>query len=98
MKKVHRMIEFNQYGWLKPYIDMNTDLRKKAKNDFEKDFMNNAVFWKIMRGIRKHWDIKLVTIERGRIYLASEPIYDATKFLTENLLAIEIKKSRDTYE
>ena len=98
MKKVHRMIEFNQYGWLKPYIDMNNDLRKKAKTDFEKDFMNNAVFWKIMGGIRKHWDIKLVTIERGRIYLASEPIYDATKFLTENLLAIEIKKSRDTYE
>ena len=38
LKKVHRIIKINQNSWLKPYIDVNTDLRKKAKNDFEKDF------------------------------------------------------------
>ena len=38
LKKVHRVIKFNQNAWLKAYVDMNTDIRKKAKNDFEKDF------------------------------------------------------------
>ena len=47
LKKIHRIIEFNQEAWLKPYININTELRKVAKNDFKKDFfklMNDSVF------------------------------------------------------
>ena len=97
LKKVHKVIKFNQNAWLKPYIDMNTDLRKKAKNDFEKYFfklMNNAVFGKTMENVRKHRDIKLVATERRRNYLVPEPNYHTTKFFLEHLLAIEMLKSR----
>ena len=97
LKKFYRVIKFNQKAWLKPYIDMNTKLRQKAKNYFEKDFfklMNNAVFEKTMENVRKHRDIKLVTTERRRNYLVSEPNYHATKFFTENLLAIKMRKTQ----
>ena len=97
-KKVHKVIKFNQHSWLKPYIDANTDLRKKKqKNDFEKYFfklMNNAVFEKTMENVRKHRDIKLATTEGRRNYLVSEPNYHTTKFFTEHLVAMEMKKAQ----
>ena len=56
--------------------------------------MNNQVFGKAIENIRKHRDIKLVTAERRRIYLVSEPNYHTTKFFTENLLTIEMRKTQ----
>ena len=84
LKKIHRVIEFNQKEWLKPYIDMNTELRKAAKNDFEKDLfklMNNSVFRKTMENIREHRDIKLVTTDKKRSKLVSEPNYHTINLL-----------------
>ena len=95
LKKVHRVIEFNQEAWLKNYIDMNTELRKKASNDFEKDFfklMNNAVFGKTMENVRRHRDIKLVKTDHKRNKLVSEPNYHTMKLISENLSIIEMKK------
>ena len=95
LKKVHRVIEFNQEAWLKKYIDINTELRKKASNEFEKDFfklMNNAVFGKTMKNVRKHRDIKLVKTDCKRNKLVSEPNYHTMKLIAENLSIIEMKK------
>ena len=96
-KKVHRIIEFNQKAWLKPYIDMNTELRKLAKDGFEKDLfklMNNAVFGKTMENIRKHRDIKLVTTDKKRNKLVSEPNYHTMNYILEDLSIIEMNKTK----
>ena len=87
------MIKFNQNYWPKPYFDMNADLRKKAKNHFEKDsfkLMNNG---KTMETVRKYRGIKLVTTERRKNYLVSEPNCHTTMFFTKNLLAIEMEET-----
>ena len=97
LKKVHRIIEFNQESWLKPYIDMNTELRKIAKNEFEKEFfklMNNAVFGKTMKNVRKHRDIKLVTTDKKRSKLVSEPNYHTMNYISEDLSINEMKRTK----
>ena len=86
IKRVHRVIQFNQKAWLKPNINMNTKLRKEAKNEFEKDFfklMNNSVFGKTMENVRNHRDIKLVTTDEKRNKLVSEPNHHTTKYFSE---------------
>ena len=70
---MNKTLKFNQKAWLKLYIDMNTDLRKKAKIILKKnslELMNTADFRKAMENVTKHSDIKLVTVERRRNYLA----------------------------
>ena len=90
------MIEFRQEAWLKPYINMNARLRTDAKNDLEKDFfklMDNSLFGKTMENVRNHRDIKLVTTNERRNKLVSEPNYHTTTQFSENLIAIEMKKT-----
>ena len=89
--KIHRVLEFKQSPWLKQYIDFNTEKRKSAKNDFEKDFfklMKNSVFGKTMENIRKRVDVRLVTDENKLLKLASKPTYVSSKIFNENLVAV----------
>ena len=81
LEKVHRVIKFGQKAWLKSYIDLNTELRKNVKSDFEKYFfkiMSNAAFEKTIGNLRKHRDIKIAITEERRNYLVSESNNHAT--------------------
>ena len=82
---------------LKPYIDMNTKLRKKANNEFEKDFsklMNNSVFGKTLENVRNHRDIKLVSTNEKRRKYVSEQNYMTSKCFSKDLMAIEMRKTK----
>ena len=96
MKKVHRVIKFNQNTWLKPVIDMTTKLRKKAKLILRKTFWSWSItqfFGRAMEYIRKHRNIKLVTTERGTNYLVSEPNYHTTKFFHGKFIGYKKEKN-----
>ena len=91
IKKVHRVLKFDQSPWLKQYIDFNTEKRKHAINSFEKDFfklMNNSVFGKTMENLRKRVDVRLATNEKKLDKLTSKPTYVSSKIFNENLMAV----------
>ena len=95
LEKVHRVIEFDQEPWLKPYIDFNTNLRAKSKNESEKDFfklMNNSVFGKTMENIRKHKDVKLVTNKKAYLKQVMKPNFKSGLCFSENLMGCEMGK------
>ena len=95
LDRIHRAIEFDQSAWMKPYIDFNTQLRTKVKNDFEKDFfklMNNSVFGKMMENIRKHRNIKLVRTEEKYLHTVMKPNFKSGVRFGENLMGCEMGK------
>ena len=96
LTKVDRVIKYNQSNWLKPYIDKSTELRTKAKNEFGRNFfklMNNSVFGEMIEYARKHKDIKLLVTEERRKKLASEPNYVSCTVFSNELMAIEMRKT-----
>src|SRR5437870_3835934 len=87
LKKIHRVLEFEQKPWMKEYIDFNTEIRKLAMNDFEKNFfklMNNSVFGKTMENVRKRRNFKLICDENKLEKYISKPTFlNGIKFNTE---------------
>ena len=95
--KIHRGITFQESAWLKPYIELNTNVRTKGKNDSEKDFfklMNNSVFGKTMENIRNRVDIRLVTNKKDAKKSISKPNYQYHTDFCDNLVALHMKKTK----
>ena len=96
LKKIHRGIKFIESEWMRSYIEMNTNLRTKAKNNFEKDFyklMNNSVFGKTMENIRNRVNVKLVNTQERLRKLTAKPNFRSCKIFNENLVSVHLKKT-----
>ena len=97
LKKVHRAIKFEQKEILKPYIEFNTEKRKNARNDFEKDIfklLNNAVFGKTMEDKRKHLDFEIVSDERRFMKCVNNPSFKRSHIINEDLVGVEKQKPK----
>ena len=99
LTKIHRALRFNQSPWMEPYIRLNTELRKKATSDFEKNLyklMNNSVFGKTMENLRKRVDVKLVrSHEEDKMRrLIADPSFARATVFDDNLAAIHMHKTK----
>jgi hypothetical protein len=99
LKKVHRAISFKQANFLKPFSDFNTEKRKDAENDFEKDLfklMNNSVCGKTMEDVRKRIDFEMVNTPERFQKLGNKPKYKHRHLISEVLVGVE--KDKHTVE
>jgi len=99
LKKVHRVLEFDQESWMEPYIRINTEFRKQAKSDFETNFfklMNNSLFGKTMEDKRNRVDVKIVrSWEDDKVRkLISDPSYSSFTLFSNDLAGIHMHKRR----
>ena len=95
LKKVHRILEFEQSAWMKPYIDFNTERRKETTNEADKNLfkkLNNAVYGKTMENMRKRIKVRITTNEKDFIKYASRSTYIGDKKFGKQLVVIHEKK------
>ncbi|XP_036146615.1 uncharacterized protein LOC118646876 [Monomorium pharaonis] len=102
--KIYRILQFAQSSWLRNYIQLNTNFRTHAKNDFEKNLyklMNNAVFGKTMENVRNHVNVKLLTKWGGRYgaeAMIAKPNFHSRSVFSKNLVAIELRKLKTKFD
>lgn len=97
LKSIHRILRFKQEPWMKPYIDLNTEMRKKATSTFEKNFyklLNVSVFGKTMENVRLHKNIELVHTEERLLKLTAKSTYKNSTIFNEDLVAVELLKAK----
>nr|XP_042910853.1 uncharacterized protein LOC122272000 [Parasteatoda tepidariorum] len=97
LTKIHRVLKFDQSPWLKPYIDLNTNLRTNATNNFHKDFfklMNNSIFGKTMENVRRRVDIRLCTSEEQARKLVAKPNFNRRTIFTDKCMAVHLRKTK----
>lgn len=101
LRKIHKILKFKQSAWLEPYITLNTNHRKSATTEFEKNFfklMNNAVYGKTMENVEKRRDIRLVTRynnrpnSEGYRALIAKPNFSGIEVFDNNLYGVELNK------
>lgn len=107
LKKINRILKFQQSTWLKCYIDLNTELRNKASNKFEKNFfklMVNSIFGKTIENVDKRQNIKLTTSwenvgrKLGTRSLIASPAFKDCSIFDENFTAIHMKQLKVMYD
>ena len=92
---VHKVLQFKQKPWMKPYIDFNTEKRKEAKDDWEEIFcknMNNHVYGKTLQDDKKHMNVKIVSQSKTFEKLVGKPTFHSFKIFHKNLVGIQMKK------
>lgn len=96
IKKIHRILEFTQYSFLKEYVELNTKRRQEADGEFRKSFfklMNNAVFGKTMENLRNRVDISLIHNKKRLLKRISRSSFERLEIFNEDLAAVQCKKT-----
>ena len=101
LKKIHYIIIYNQIDWMRSYIEFNTQKRKEAKSQIEKDFyklLNNSIYGKTIENIRKRKNIKACVDGEQVAKKIRNPLYKHRTVIDENLVLVHMRKNKLIYD